>query len=72
MSCGAGHTLLSDDHISLSLRLTPLQVPLPSTVPLLFRIDSPIKSSQQVLMGFLHGRLVGEGNVIKHLQVSRG
>jgi hypothetical protein len=49
--------------------LPPAQVPLPPTVPLLFRIDSPIKSSQQVVMAFLHGRLVGEGNVLKHLQV---
>lgn len=26
-------------------------------------------ATPQVLMGFLHGRMVGEGNVVRHLEV---
>ncbi|GBF95503.1 hypothetical protein Rsub_07853 [Raphidocelis subcapitata] len=38
-------------------------------VPLLFRVDSTIKSSGEAVHAFLHGRLVGEGNLLRHLEL---
>jgi abnormal spindle-like microcephaly-associated protein len=45
------------------------QVQLPRHAPLLFRIDSPIKSSADIVRSFLHQRLHGEGNVLRHLDL---
>eukprot|EP00878_Enallax_costatus_P034413 GHUV01038150.1.p1 GENE.GHUV01038150.1~~GHUV01038150.1.p1 ORF type:complete len:929 (+),score=331.02 GHUV01038150.1:1045-3831(+) len=36
--------------------------------PLLFKLDAPVKESSKVAFEFLHGRLVGEGVILKHLQ----
>ncbi|WIA17340.1 hypothetical protein OEZ85_014203 [Tetradesmus obliquus] len=41
----------------------------PLRTPLLFRLNCSIKSSKEVVMQFLHGRLVGEGNVGRHLEL---
>lgn len=38
-------------------------------VPLLFRVAAPVKSSAEAVQAFLHGRLVGEGNLLRHLEL---
>ncbi|KAI8475158.1 MAG: hypothetical protein J3K34DRAFT_517600 [Monoraphidium minutum] len=38
-------------------------------VPLLFGVDSTIKSTGEAVHEFLHGRLIGEGNLLRHLDL---